>query len=95
MLLNLTNRYNVNARDHKYGGIYCSSSKGPSFGGAELYTEEPLLGEDKVLSSIDCEGFKIEGKVGEINQLTGDIIKTNDFDPRSESTAIEIEVWHI
>jgi hypothetical protein len=32
MLLNLTNKYNVKARDHKYGGIRCASNIGPSFG---------------------------------------------------------------
>jgi hypothetical protein len=38
----------------------------------------------------------IGGKLGEINPLTGDtIIKRNESDPRSESTAIEIEVWQI
>ena len=36
----------------------------------------------------------IGGKLGEINPLTGDtIIKPSC--PRSKSTAVEIEVWHI
>ena len=37
MLLNLTNKYAVQARDvSDYGGIYCDSSEGPSFGANEL-----------------------------------------------------------
>ena len=31
-LLNLTNRYNVTARNHPFGGIFCDSVRGPSFG---------------------------------------------------------------
>ncbi len=38
MLLNLTNKYSVKARDHDFGGILCDSSYGPSFGIAELLT---------------------------------------------------------
>jgi hypothetical protein len=96
MLLNLTDRYSVKARDHKYGGIWCSSNRGPSFGNVELWTCEPLLGDEKVLSRVVADGFKIPGKVGEINPLTTDaIIKPDLRDPHSLSTAIEIEVWHI
>ncbi len=36
MLLNLTNKYAVKARDSSWGGIYCNSSQGPSFGYDEL-----------------------------------------------------------
>ena len=74
MLLNLTNRYYVNARDHEYGGIWCRSIRGPSFGWNELLTREPLLGKDNVRSYVEKDGFLIGGKVGEINPLTGDII---------------------
>jgi hypothetical protein len=74
MLLNLTNRYYVNARDNEYGGILCHSSWGPSFGIAELLTNSPLLGKDNVSSWVESNGFLIGGKVGEINPLTGDII---------------------
>ena len=59
MLLNLTNKYNVKAKDHKYGGIRCASNIGPSFGEYELDTGQPLLGEGKVLSCVDCEVFMI------------------------------------
>ncbi len=96
MLLNLTNRYYVNARDHKYGGIYCYSLWGPSFGDGELLTRQPLLGKDNVWSLVKKDGFLIGGKVGEINPLTRDIIaKLEGNPPHSRSTAIEIEVWQI
>jgi hypothetical protein len=96
MLLNLTNRYYVNARDHQWGGIDCDSDCGPSFGWNELVTFEPLLGEDNVRSYVEKDGFLIGGKVGEINPLTGDIIaRHEERDPHSRSTAIEIEVWQI
>ncbi len=74
MLLNLTNRYYVNARDNQYGGIFLHLSFGPSFGYGELEINEPLLGKDNVRSYVEDDGFKIGGKVGEINPLTGDII---------------------
>jgi hypothetical protein len=63
----------------------------------ELATNEPLLGKDKVESCVENDGFLIGGKVGEINPLTGDIIKRyeNWNNPHSRSTAIEIEVWQI
>ncbi len=96
MLLNLTNRYYVNARNNYLGGIYCYSSWGPSFGNCELWTREPLLGKDNVRSWVEEDGFLIGGKVGEINPLTRDIIaKPESFKPHSRSTAIEIEVWQI
>jgi len=96
MLLNLTNRYYVNARDHWAGGIYCDSDCGPSFGNYELLTNSPLLGKDNVSSFVENDGFGIGGKVGDINPLTGDIIaRHGDRITLSRSTAIEIEVWHI
>ena len=64
MLLNLTKRYNVKARNHWAGGIDCHYINGPSFGWDELVTEEPLLGRDKVKSFVERDGFKIRGKVG-------------------------------
>ena len=36
MLLNLTNKYSVKARDNNEGGICCSQYLGPSFGNIEL-----------------------------------------------------------
>ena len=96
MLLNLTNRYYVNARDHPHGGIRCHSLLGPSFGSDELTTVQPLLGKDNVVSLVERYGFLIGGKVGEINPLTGDIIARHEGnDPHSRSTALEIEVWQI
>ncbi len=96
MLLNLTNRYYVNARDHECGGILCYSREGPSFGNGELVTCEPLLGKDNVRSLVEQPGFLIGGKVGEINPLTRDIIANHEnLPPQSRSTAIEIEVWQI
>ncbi len=96
MLLNLTNEYSVKARDHLWGGIYCSSYHGPSFGNYELFTAEPLLREGHVTSRIGGEGFMIGGKVNDINPLTGDtIVKPEVWSPRSISTALEIEVWQI
>ncbi len=70
---------------------------GPSFGYAELGTEEPLLGEWKVRSDAGRDGFMIGGsegalKEGDINPLTSDKI---DYNLRSYSTAKEIEVWEI
>ncbi len=50
------------------------SLRGPSFGCGELETDSPLLGKDNVVSYVEFHGFKIRGKVGEINPLTGDII---------------------
>jgi hypothetical protein len=37
----------------------------------------------------------IDGNVGDINPLTGDIIRSNFSCPSSKSTALEIEVWQI
>jgi hypothetical protein len=55
-----------------------------------------LLGEGNVFSVVGRDGFMIEGKVGDINPLTGDtIIQPIGSLPKSESTAIEIEVWQI
>jgi hypothetical protein len=96
MLLNLTNKYLVYARDNYYGGIELKSSQGPSFGDGELLTREPLLGKDNVKSWVEKDGFGIRGKVGEINLITGDIIARREgYEPHSRSTAIEIEVWQI
>ncbi len=62
----------------------------------ELMTYSPLLGEGKVCSYVGRDGFMIGGKPGEINPLTGDpITKEKSSIPRSDSTAIEIEVWQI
>ena len=96
MLVNLTDEYFFKARDNDWGGVWCNSGHGPSFGYKELLTNEPLLGKDKVLSFINNSGFRIGGKEGDINPLTGDIIvRDNNDGPHSKSTALEIEVWHI
>jgi hypothetical protein len=36
MILNLTNKYTLNARDNYKGGIFCSKLFGPCFGSSEL-----------------------------------------------------------
>ncbi len=96
ILLNLTNNYNKIATNNYFGGIYCNSGRGPSFGDCDLLTLAPLLGKDNFRSNVNGDGFGIEGKVGEINPLTGDvIIKLDGHLPHSRSTALEIEVWHI
>ncbi len=59
-------------------------------------TDEALLGEGEVLSYVGRNGFKIGGKVGHINPLTGEtIIKSESKAPHSISAALEIEVWQI
>jgi hypothetical protein len=83
--------------DNWAGGIWCGSSRGPSFGYGELWTDEPLLGEGNVRSVVGRDGFMIGGtkdnfKEGDINPLTGD--KLNEY-LCSKSTAREIEVWKI
>ena len=96
MLLNLTDKYYVNSKDHPDGGIDCYSSVGPSFGNGDLATEEPFLGKGNVRSWVEMHGFRIRGKLGEINPLTRDIIANHqNRPPHSRSTAIEIEVWQI
>ena len=47
-----------------------------------------------MISYLNTDGFNIVGKAGDINPLTGDII-VNHVSPKSISTAIDIEVWHI
>ncbi len=74
MLLNLTNKYSVKSRDDFNGGIFSSSSFGPSFGNGELLTYEPLLGEGKVFSCVGRDEFMIEGNLGDIHPLIGDKI---------------------
>lgn len=59
MLLNLTNKYAVQARDHENGGIWCSSSEGPSFGASELVALEPFLGDGRLRSYAGYSGYMI------------------------------------
>ncbi len=93
MLLNLTNKYAVQARDvSDYGGIYCNSSEGPSFGLDELVTKEPFLGDGKLRSDVGNSGYKIPGNKDDINPLIGEKI---DDKKRSFGTLLELEVWHI
>jgi hypothetical protein len=47
-----------------------------------------------VISHLNSDDFNILGKAGDINPLTGDVI-VNHVTPKSISTAIDIEVWHI
>ena len=110
MLLNLTNRLNFIDRDLKYGviyggtrpfristnsfRIYNSSLTETCFGGGGLYTREPFLGKGNVISYLNYDCFNTVGKAGDINPLTGDII-VNHVSPKTISTAIDIEVWHI
>jgi len=55
---------------------------------------EPFLRKGNVISHVNKDGFNIEGKASDINQLTGDII-INQSIPKSISTATDIEPWHI
>jgi hypothetical protein len=59
--MNLTNKYSVKARNHKYGGINCFSSRGPSFGEVEFLINEPFLEKNNILSRVSRDGFSIEG----------------------------------
>ncbi len=70
--------------------------RGPSFGNGDLFTIDTLLVKHNLWSFVEREGFGIGGKVGKINPLTGYIIvRHEDRDPHSRSTAIDIEVWQI
>jgi hypothetical protein len=62
------------ARNNYFGGIWCHSSRGPSFGKSELTIKEPFLGEGKLLSCVGRDGFMIGGNLGDIHPLTGDKI---------------------
>jgi len=46
-------------------------------------------------SVVERDGYKIPGKAGEINPLTGDLLKGSSPYINSESTLKEIEVWEI
>ncbi len=92
MLLNLTSRYSVKARNHPYGGLYCDSSRGPSFGFGDLRACEPMLGEKNIISYASGHGYMIGGskgtlKQGDINPLTGDKLIEEYEDLFTESTA--------
>ncbi len=72
----------------------CRDINGPTFGGCELYTYPD--GKEKVLwSVVERDGYKIPGKVGEINPLTGDKLIYRYGTCLNESTLKEIEVWEI
>ena len=92
--MNLSRNVSFAARDNVNGGIRCSNDRGPVFGDCELgvYRDGQNL-----WSFVECSGFKIPGKVGEINPLTGDkTVKPGDYEyPHSESILSEIEVWEI
>ena len=94
--MNLTRNVSFAARDDAFGGIYCDRYQGPMFGGGALKVY-PEGKEGQLWSFSERTGFKIPGKVGETNPLTGDKIVTNhnNWTPHSESTLSEIEVWEI
>ena len=71
--MNLTRNVSFAARDDQYGGIRCHNNRGPVFGNAELVVY-PEGKEGQLWSLVECSGYKIPGKVGEINPLTGDKI---------------------
>jgi hypothetical protein len=72
----------------------CHKHIGPSFGYYELVAY-PGGREKELLSYVERDGYKIPGKAGEINPLTGDIIKNGLAGNYNESTLKEIEVWEI
>ena len=92
--MNLTRNVSFAARDDAFGGIYCDRYQGPVFGGSALKVY-PEGKEGQLWSFSERTGFKIPGKVGETNPLTGDKIIINERSPHSESTLSEIEVWEI
>ena len=94
--MNLTQNVSFAARDDNLGGIYCHNNRGPVFGNSELVVY-PSGKEGQLWSFVEGPGYKIPGKVGEINPLTGDeIVQLWRFDdPNSESILSEIEVWEI
>ncbi len=94
--MNLTQNVSFAARDDNLGGIYCHNNRGPVFGNSELVVY-PSGKEGQLWSFVEGPGYKIPGKVGETNPLTGDKIVTNNngSHPHSESTLSEIEVWQI
>jgi len=52
-----------------------------------------MLGEGKLRSGLDRDGFKIEGKLGGIHPLTGDKIHKNKYGYScGEGTLIELEL---
>jgi hypothetical protein len=101
MIINLTNKYNLNSRDHDHGGIFCSLPVGPSFGNVELRAYGPFLGEGMIFSCAGRQGYMIGGalKQGDFNPITQDKVTKNIKNPSgdlySKSTAKEIEVWLI
>ena len=93
--MNLSRNVSFAARDDDFGGIYCYNNLGPSFGNCELLVY-PEGKEGQLWSWVELSGFKIPGKVDEINPLTGDkIVKHPGYSPKSESILSEIEVWEI
>ena len=94
--MNLSRNVSFAARDDWYCGIICDKDLGAKFGGGDLVVY-PEGKEGQLWSCVEYSGFKIPGKVGEINPLTGDkIVEPGDYDnPRSESILSEIEVWEI
>ena len=93
--MNLTRNVSFAARDDNCGGILCDNNRGPVFGNWEL--EVYRGGGQNLWSFVEWLGFWIPGKVGETNPLTGDKIVTNynNWNPHSESTLSEIEIWEI
>ena len=93
--MNLTRNVSFAARDYEYGGIYCDNNNGPVFGNSELEVY-PEGKEGQLWSWVDYSGFKIPGKVGEMNPLTGNkLVIHPGYSPHSQSILSEIEVWEI
>ncbi len=69
----------------------CHQNNGPSFGDYELLAY-PNGTEKELKSFVESSGYKIPGKHGEINPLTGDLNNAYKF---SESNLKELEVWEI
>jgi hypothetical protein len=55
----------------------------------------PFLRKGNLISFVGKSGFKLSGKEGETNILTGDKINYCNGFLFSKSTLVEIEVWEI
>ena len=71
--MNLTRNLSFAARDDYFGGICCDKDRGPKFGSGDLVVY-PEGKEGQLWSFVEWSGFKIPGKAGETNPLTGDKI---------------------
>ena len=76
ILMNLTQNISFSAKNHEHGGIDCHEDQGPVFGKWELAVY-PNCKQGELWSFVGRSGFKIPGKVGQTNPLTGDEIVEN------------------